>query len=562
MAKMNWLESKVLEKILLALLAIASFILINQLANRYFFRLDLTEEKRYSITDATKKQLQELPDVVTIEIYLAGELPAGFRRMQQSLLETVEEFNIYSDGKITYQVIDPNTAVSNQSRAEYMKSIMARGLQPTDVFINEEGSRVQKRIFTGVIISYGNRELGVQLFKGNKTATPEERLNQSIEGIEYELANGIHQITQDRRPLIGLVTGHNEMDSINLFSFTRLLQEQYRTRKTHLENIGNQAPEILMLIQPKSAFSTIEKYALDQYIMNGGKVIFLLDKVAVNMDSAATGTYSFPYDLNLDDMLFKYGVRINNDLVQDYVSGAYPIIVGNSGDQPKIQLLQWPFFPIINKYSKHVIVRNLDATKAEFVSSIDTVKARGITKTVLLSTSTYSRVSTAPVYVDINVLQESLAPEKFTEQNIAIGYLLEGRFTSHYKNMFLPEAVDEADFIAESKPTSMIVISDGDFVKNNIDPRNGSPLPVGFDPYMGQQFANGDLINNAIQYLLEGDGLISARAKQVIIRPLDKVKVGVLKELYLAINLLLPLLLIVIIGISVFIVRKRKYSRF
>jgi ABC-2 type transport system permease protein len=562
MAKMSWLESKILEKILLALLAIASFILINQLANRYFFRLDLTEEKRYSITDATKKQLQELPDVVTIEIYLAGELPAGFKRMQQSLLETVEEFNIYSDGKISYQIIDPNTAVSKQSRAEYMKSIMERGLQPTDVFLNEEGNRVQKRIFAGVMMSYGNKELGVQLFKGNKTATPEERLNQSIEGIEYELANAIHQITQDRRPLIGLVTGHNEMDSIDLFSFTRLLQEQYRTRKTNLAYIGDQPPEVLMLIQPRSVFSTIEKYALDQYIMNGGKVIFLLDKVAVNIDSAASGTYSFPYNLNLDDMLFKYGVRINNDLVQDYVSGAYPIIVGNSGDQPQIQLLQWPFFPIINKYSKHVIVRNLDATRAEFVSSIDTVKATGITKTVLLSTSTYSRVSTAPVYVDINVLQESLAPEKFTEQNIAIGYLLEGRFKSHYKNMFLPEGVDEADFITESKPTSMIVISDGDFVKNNIDPRNGSPLPVGFDPYMGQQFANGDLINNAIQYLLEGDGLISARAKQVIIRPLDKVKVGALKELYLAINLLLPLLLILIIGISVFIVRKRKYSRF
>ena len=562
MAKMNWLESKKLENILLALLAITTFILINQLANRYFFRLDLTEEKRYSITDATKKQLQALPDVVTIEIYLAGELPAGFKRMQQSLLETTEEFSIYSNGKITYQIIDPNTAVSNQSRAEYMQSIIKKGLLPTDVFINEEGNRVQKRIFAGVIVSHGNRELGVQLFKGNKTATPEERLNQSVEGIEYELANAIHQITQDIRPLIGLVTGHSEMDSLSLYSFRNLLQEQYRTKKVDLNNPGNQKSDVLMLIQPKSAYSTIEKYALDQYIMNGGKVIFLLDKVAVNMDSAAAGTYSFPYDLNLDDMLFKYGVRINNDLVQDYVAGAYPIIVGNSGDQPQIQLLQWPFFPIVNKYSKHVIVRNLDATRAEFVSSIDTVKATGITKTVLLSSSTYSRVSTAPVYVDINILQESLAPEKFTEQNIAIGYLLEGRFSSHFKNKFLPEAIDKEEFIPEGKQTSMIVISDGDFVKNNVDPRNGSPLPVGFDPYMGQQFANGDLINNAIQYLLEGDGLISARAKQVIIRPLDKVKLGSSREFYQVLNLILPLVILIIVGISVFIVRKRKYSRF
>jgi ABC-2 type transport system permease protein len=562
MAAMNWLESKILEKILLVLLLITGFILVNQLANRFFFRLDLTEEKRYSITDASKKQLRELPDVVTIEIYLAGELPAGFKRMQQALLETVEEFNIYSAGKITYQLIDPNTAVSNQSRAEYMKSIMAKGLQPTDVFINEEGERKQKRIFAGVIVSYGNRELGVQLFKGNKTATPEERLNQSVEGIEYELTNAIHQITQEVRPLIGLTTGHDEMDSINLYSFNRLLQEQYRTKKINLGALNIQPPDLLMLIQPRASYSTIDKYHLDQYIMNGGKVIFLLDKVAVNMDSAATGTFSFPYELNLDDLLFNYGVRINNDLVQDFVAGAHPIIVGNSGDQPQIQLLQWPFFPIINKYSRHVIVRNLDATKAAFVSSIDTVKASGITKTVLLSTSAYSRVSTAPVYVDINILQESLSPDKFNQQNIAVGYLLEGRFISHFKNKFLPDGVDEASFVGNGKTTSLVVIADGDFVKNNVDPRNGSPLPVGFDPYMGQQFANGDLMMNAIQFLLAGDGLISARAKQVIIRPLDKVKVDQHKGYYQVLNLVLPLVLIFIIGLAVFIVRKRKYTRF
>jgi gliding motility-associatede transport system auxiliary component len=562
MAKMNWLESKRLEKILLALLTVAGFILINQLANQYFFRLDLTEEKRFSITDATKKQLQELRDAVTIEIYLAGELPAGFKRMQQSVLETVEEFNIYSGGKVAYQLIDPNTAVSNKSRAEYMQAIMAKGLQPTDVFIIEEGKRVQKRIFVGVVVSYGSRELGVQLFKGNQSAAAEERLNQSVEGIEYELANAIQQVTQDRRPLIGLVTGHQEMDSINIYSFKKLLQEHYRTKRVYLNDINQQPPDLVMLIQPRSRYSALDKYHLDQYIMRGGKVVFLLDKVAVNMDSAATGTYSFPYELDLDDLLFKYGVRINNDLVQDFVSGAYPIIVGNSGDQPKIQLLQWPFFPIINKYSKHVIVRNLDATKAEFVSSIDTVKANGITKTVLLSTSAYSRVSTAPIYVDINVLQESLAPEKFNEQNIAVGYLLEGRFSSFFKNKFLPEGANKDDFMAAGKETSLVVIADGDFVKNGIDARNGSPLQVGFDPYMGQQFANGDLIMNAIQYLLAGDGLIAARAKQVVIRPLDKIKVGLLKEVYQVLNLLLPLLIILILGVAVFIMRKRKYARF
>jgi gliding motility-associatede transport system auxiliary component len=559
---MNWLASKKLETFLLTALAIATFILVNQLASRYFTRLDLTEEKRFSITEATKKQLQDLPDVVTIEVLLAGELPAGFKRMQQALIETLEEFNVYSSGKVRYQIIDPNTAVSSKSRAEYMKSIIRKGLQPTDVTINKADKREQKRIFVGVMVNYGSREIGVQLFKGNQTATAEERINQSIEGIEYELANAIHLITRDRRPTVAMTTGHGEMDSLNIISFKRTLQEQYRVKKIALREVNNEPPDLLMLIQPRFTFSTLDKYYLDQYIMNGGKVIFLLDKVAVNMDSAATGTYSFPYALNLDDMLFKYGVRINNDLVQDFVAGAYPIIVGNAGDRPQIQLLQWPFFPVINKYSRHVIVRNLDATKAEFVSSIDTVKATGITKTVLLSTSNYSRVSTAPVYVDINILQESLSPDKFTRQNIPLGYLLEGKFTSFFKNKFLPEQVDKTNFIDESNRTAIVVIADGDFVKNSFDPRNGEPLPVGYDPFMQQQFANGDLIMNAIQYLIEGNGLINARAKQVIIRPLDKIKVGMLKEYYQVLNLLLPIVMIFIVGMVVYIVRKRKYARF
>ncbi len=559
---MNWLAGRKTTSILQALLALALFVLANQAANRFFFRLDLTEDKRFSITEATKQQLTNLPDVISIEVYLAGELPAGFKRVQQALLETLDEFSVYAQGKLTYQVIDPATATSAKARAEYMQALMRKGLQPTDVFINEEGKKVQKRIFVGVIINYGSRELAVQLFKGNKTASPEERLNQSIESLEYELANGLHAITQEVRPLIGLVTGHHEMDSLDLFSFTRLLQEQFRVKNVHLRQLPDFPPDVLMIIQPKTAYALMDKYYLDQYIMQGGKVVFLLDKVAVNMDSAAAGTYSFPYELNLDDLLFRYGVRINNDLVQDFVAGAYPIIVGNAGDQPQIQLLQWPFFPIINNYSKHVIVRNLDATKTAFVSSIDTVKAVGIKKTVLMKSSNHARVSTAPVYVDINILQENLAPDKFDKQHIPVGYLLEGKFTSLFKNRFLPEEAEASSFKETSARTRLVVIADGDFVRNEVDPRNGKPLPTGFDPFMRQQFANADLVVNAIHYLLAGDGLISARAKQVIIRPLDRVKVSSQRSYYQALNLLLPLFIMALPGLLVFFFRQQKYTRF
>lgn len=559
---MKVFESNIFTSVLMAAIALVFFILINQLSSRFFGRWDLTEEKRYSINEATKKQLEALPDVVNIEVYLAGELPASFKRMQRSLIETLEEFAIYANGRLVYQVIDPNTAISEQSRAEFMQSMARLGLQPTDVFINEDGNRTQKRILTGVLVSYGSRNVGVQLFKGNKAASAEERINQSIEGMEYELINAIKQITRDRRPLIGLATGHSEMDSIDLVSFRRLLMLDYRIEPMRMAQLENRQPDVLMVIQPKEAYSPLDKYHLDQFIMNGGKSIFLVDKLAVNMDSAALGTYSFPYELNIDDMLFRYGVRVNNDLVQDFVSGAYPIIVGNSGDQPQIQLLQWPFFPVINEYSNHVIVRNLDAAKANFISSIDTVKAVGIKKTVLMSSSVYSRVSTAPVYVDINILQESLAPEKFDIQNVPLGVLLEGQFQSFFKNRFLPEGADEASFVDAGNETAMVVIADGDFVKNELDPRNSTPLPVGYDPYMGQEFANGDLVVNVIEYLLAEDGLINARAKEVIIRPLDRVKVDAQRKYYQVVNIGLPLVLLVLLGVVIAILRKRKYSQF
>lgn len=559
---MNWLESKRTEQLLLLLLALAGFVLVNQLAQRMFFRWDLTSEKRYSINAATIRQLQSLEDVVTIDVYLTGELPAGFKRMRQALLETLDEFAVYADGKLNYRETDPAKAVSKQSRAEFMMAIARKGLQPTDVFISEDGERVQKRILAGVVVSYGSRELGVQLFKGNKAASPEERLNQSIEGIEYELANAIQQVTRERRPLVALASGHLEMDSANLYSFRRMLEDSYRVSKISMADLLTKNPDILLIIQPRKAYSVEDKYYLDQYIMHGGKAIFMVDKVAVNMDSAAVGTYSFPYNLNIDDMLFKYGVRVNNDLVQDYVAGAHPIIVGNSGDQPQIQLLQWPFFPVINTYSDHVIVRNLDASMANFISSIDTVKADGIQKTILFNSSIYARISTAPVYVDINILQESLSPDKFDKQNVPMAVLLEGEFTSYFKNRFLPHSVDQSKFVEKGSKTSMVVIADGDFVKTKKDPRNEAPLLVGYDPYMGQQFANGDLVMNAIAYLLARDGLINARAREIQIRPLDKVKIDEQRTFFQTINLASPIALIILLGLTITLFRKRKYARF
>ncbi len=559
---MKILESKRLAIGLEIAIAISIAILVNSLGSFFFVRLDLTEEKRYSISPATKELLENLEDDIYIEAYLEGELPAAFKRMRGTLKETLTEFSIYSDGKIQFQFINPDQAASQKSRNQFIMSLARKGIQPTDVFLTEEGKRIQKRIMPGVVISYGSAEKGVQLFKGNKAASPEQRLNQSIEGIEYELAKAIQDIIGLDLPSLGIIRGHNELDSANFISLHRVLDKRYLLKIIDLPTIDKIPPvDVILLAKPTTRFSPTDKYKLDQYLMNGGSGLFMLDKVAVNMDSANVGTFSFPYDLDLDDQLFTYGVRINNDLIQDFVSGTYPIVVGNEGEQAKIQLLQWPYYPVINEYSKHSTVRNLDATLTRFASSIDTVKAAGVKKTLLFSSSPYSRKLMSPTLVDLNLMQQALDPAKFTTKNIPMAYLLEGTFTSFFKNKFLPDGQSKKHFKAEGD-TKLIIISDGDIAKNDFDPKTGQPLPLGYDPFTNQTFANQDLLLNLLTYLTRGNGLITARSKQVLIRPLDKVKLKNGKLTWQLINLVLPIFLLILFGIAYNWVRRRRYTRF
>ena len=265
----NILNSKSFEKWLKSFILITLLILVNVLTSRYFVRIDLTEDQRFSITPATKSMLADLEDIVYIEVYLDGDLPAGFKRIKSAIQETLDEFQVYSSNKVQYQFVNPDAAASQQSRIDFLQSISRKGIQPTDVFLTENGNRVQKRIIPGALVVYGSRELGVQLFKGSSTASPEERLNQSIEGIEYELGKAIHTLTDVGERTIGLVRGHNELDSLDFYSFRSTLESQFRVKEISLNQPNNTNVDVLILAQPKSRFSAIEKYNLDQFIIGG-----------------------------------------------------------------------------------------------------------------------------------------------------------------------------------------------------------------------------------------------------------------------------------------------------
>lgn len=543
--------------------AVVGLIVLNILSQQYFFRLDLTEENRYSIAEATKNMLRALDHPVHVTVYLEGDMPAGFQRLQKSIRETLEEFQVYAGDELSFRFVDPLKATDDAGRKDFFLKLNQMGIQQTNLFDEENGQRIQRVIFPGAVVRYNNQEAGVMLLKGDRAASAEETLNQSIENLEYELASAIQKLATKEKKKIGLMRGHGEL-AADIAGLTQALSEYYQLYEVNLpEKEAVPAYDAIIIGKPTEPFSREDKYKLDQYIMRGGKVMFFLDPLAIDMDSLEAGSsFGFVRDVNLDDQLFKYGVRVNKNLVQDIKSGVYPIVVGNLGEQPQIVSLPWPFFPIVNNYADHPIVRNLDAIYLRFVSSIDTVAAPGVEKTPLIFTSPYSRVLSTPIVVDLQELRQEPDPEAFRSGPQAVAYLLEGTFTSVFKNRILPEIADKDAFMDKSQPTKMIVVADGDLIRSDINPRTNQPMPLGFDMFTKRTFANRAFILNALAYLMEENGLIMARSKEIQIRPLDQVAVDKYGTLWQIVNLGLPILLIVGFGVVKYYVRKRKYARF
>jgi ABC-2 type transport system permease protein len=544
------------------LVAVGLLLVLNFVANRYFFRLDLTEDKRYSISDQTKALLANLKEPVNITVYLEGEFPAGFRRLQNSTREMLEEFRLYSDGRVQYQFIDPNANTNEEARNQFYTQLAKKGLQPTNLFAQEGDKKVEKIVFPGALISAGSKETAATLLKGSQTAPPEERLNQSIEGLEYELATGIQKVASTSAGRIGILQGHGEIWLPQAADFLGTLSEYYTVNRVNLSQVPNLNNfNLVVVMKPTQPFSEQDKYKMDQFLIRGGKLLFMLDGVRASLDSIREeGALAFPYDLNLQDMLFKYGVRVNPDLVQDLNSSFIPMVTGYMGNQPQTQLVPWRYYPLINSFSELPVTRNLDAVQTKFVSSLDTVKAVGIKKSPLMWTSQYSRKRDSPVSISLNDPRVDRDPKLFNQGAIPVGYLLEGKFQSVFKNRPVPEGAS-IPFLPESKASQLVIFSDGDLAANEVDPRSGRPMELGFDRFTRTRFANKELLKNVVDYLLNEKGLIELRGKEIKLRPLDKLKLREERTKWQAINLGIPLVLLALFGVVKFWLRKRKYAR-
>ncbi len=558
------LNSKKLESILYFLIGLFVIIVANQLSSRLFYRFDLTEENRYTISEASKNILENLDDAVYVDVYLEGDLPAAVKRLQKSVKETLDEFKIYAGSNLQFRFVDPSTAKSSKARQEFYESLIKKGIQATNLYDNVDGKRSQILVFPGAIITYGTREMGVTFLKGNKSSSPQEQLNQSIEGVEYELSSAIKSLTEQKTKRIALLKGHGELDTLQVAGLTAELMNKYKVFHIDLTKRSNLLGfDAIILAKPKNPFNEFDKYKIDQFIMRGGKAVFLIDALSANMDSVDNeNNLALPFETNLEDLFFKYGFRINRDLILDMNAAPYPVVVGNMGDNPQIKLLPWPFFPIVNEFTNHPTVRNLNAVVTKFISTIDTLKAEGIRKIPLMNTSQYSKVLNSPVRVSINELKKDTKPDFFNSGPQTTAWIYEGKFTSLFKNRFLPDNADKSSFIADGNPTKILIVSDGDIAKNDFNPKTGQPVELGFDQFTKTRFANADFLVNTMTYLVEEDGIINTRSKEIKIRPLDSVKIKSQKTIWQLINLVLPILLIVIFGIVKYLMRKHKYTRF
>ena len=516
---------------LLALgLAIALLMMINYVGSFVFHRFDLTTEKRYTLSDATKNLLKNLNDVVFVKVYLEGEFPAGFKRLRNETKEMLDEFRAYSDNNIEYEFINPSANSDKKIQNEVHKQLYEKGLDPTNLEVKDESGTSQQIIFPGALVTYKGHELSWQLLKTQMGQSPEAQLNNSIQSLEYEFASCIRNLSVNVRPEIAFVAGHDELDTLAVQDIADALSEFYTIKRVEINSQLNSLKKFdaIIVAQPDSSFTDKDKFIIDQFIMKGGKALWLIDPLYTSPDSLRRngGTLSVPYNLRLDDMLFKYGVRINPDLIVDMQSSMIPVNVAMRGQPANIQMKPWIFSPLILPVGKHPIVKNLDVIKMDFVSSIDTVASKGIQKTILLQSSKYSKSILSPVRVDLRMVNMPQDEKRFNNPYRNVAVLLEGKFESLYKNHLDPKiAKDSAiGFKEDGVKTKMIVISDGDAIRNDIDYRSQKKLPLGYDKYTNQTYGNKNFILNCVNYLCDDSGLIGVRARELTLRLLDKKK--------------------------------------
>ncbi len=546
------------------IILIISLIAINYISSFVFKRFDLTHDKRYTLSQASLNVIKDVNSPIVIDVFLTGDdFPSEFRRLQRETKQLLEEFEA-NNNHISFHFINPLEDEAN--RDKNIQQLSQRGLTPMQLSVQENGKTSQEVIFPWALASYNGKTVKVSLVKNKIGVSQQELVTNSVQHLEYAFADAFSKLTKPKRRKIAILKGNGELDDIHIFDFVKKLGEYYKIAPFTLDSVANNAPktleelnqfDLIISAKPTKAFTEKEKLVLDQYTMNGGKSLWLIDDVIAEKDSLYNDygkTYAAGRDLNLTDFFFKYGVRINKLLVSTLYSAPITLAIGE-GSNSQFQNLRWPYSPLASSNSHHPIVNNINLVKFDFATQIDTLK-NSVKKTILLESAPLTKLEGTPREISLDIVTKEQNPAFFNKGNQILAVLLEGKFTSVYHNRIKPfKIANEKD---ESVPTKMIIISDGDIIKNDVV-RN-KPQELGFDRWTGKTYGNKEFLLNAVNYLLDDDGLINIRSKEIEVAFLDQQKIASQKTTWQLLNILLPLVLLLIFGFVFNYIRKKKFT--
>ncbi|AOM78300.1 gliding motility-associated ABC transporter substrate-binding protein GldG [Pedobacter steynii] len=540
-------------------------ILLNILAQFAYTRIDFTKEKRFTLTPKSKAILGKINTPLTITVFLEGDLPAPFKRLKNATRDLLADYKAYAGKEIKVVFKDPLSGLSIEEQDTVINNLYQSGIEPTTINIKNDAGFAQKMVFPMAMLETESQQLPLKLLQNlNASGSYEENINNSIQNLEYLFTAAIQKVLSNDHPRIGFTEGNGELSDLSLNDAINSLSESYEVGRVNLNTIdasGLDKLKLLIIAKPQQAFTEAEKYKINYFVMKGGRVVWAIDQVSADLDSlkGSGEQLAFNKKLNIDDLLFMYGARVNYNLIADANCVEIPLSMGQQG---QIELAPWVYYPLMMPDTAHNLVRNIDAIRSEFASTVDTIGVKGLKKTVILHSSPFNKIFNTPKLLSLQMVAEQPDPRDYASIPQTLGILIEGTFPSVFLNRAVPEGVTgNYNVPAQSKNTKMIVIGDGDVFKNQLSSKDGSAFPLGFDRYTQKNYGNKALLLNIADYLSNEDNLIALRNKEVKIRLLDKAGLRTEKLQWQIINMALPLFLLISFAIFQHYYRKHKYTR-
>lgn len=544
-------------------IALVCLLAINYISKQWHTRIDLTQDKRYTLSEVSKKTLAKIQNPIVIDVLLKGNIPTEFKKLQTETIQLLDEYAA-SNNNIIVNFVNP--LEGEEHPESVIQELINNGYQPLRITQNEAGKSSIEYIFPWAVISDGKKSERVRLFVNKLGSTDQEQVQNSVQKLEYNFTDALYKFTLDKKKKIAVLRSNGALKDIYMADFLKTAREYYFIAPFTLDSVATNPEktlhdlekfDLLLVPKPTEPFTDAQKQVVDQYIMNGGRALWLIDNVAVSLeDMYKTGgmTMAMPINLNLTDMFFQYGFRINYTLVNDLYFSEIIVATGD-GSQTRYMPIPWVYNPLVLSGNNHLINNHLDAVRLQFANSIDTLK-NGVKKTVLLASSPFSKADGTPREINLRIDPNNQNKEAYKHGNIPLAVLLEGEFNSVYKDRIRPINLKEK--AERSKPTKMLVVADGDIIKNDIESKNNIPLELGFDKWTNKYYDNKAFLQNALNYLLDDTEFLSLRNKKVQLAFLDKEKVAESASSWQVKVFVYPLLLLILVMLLVLYFYKKK----